>query len=182
MARMIINKSGNPVEFLSPGKADIRSLKVYFSPKQLGEGTPAPDNVRDIVGWDVVDVYNNRFLPKEYQEVEYLESTGTQYIELPFGFLDTDEVEIVGAEHTRGGDKYMISPIVWNNNKNRFAMVGGYSYKFRIGFGISPTTSAMQPDRVSDTLIHKWVYKNRLFSIQQFLHFLNHTIQRDVLV
>lgn len=71
---MIINKSGNPVEFLSPGKADIRSLKVYFSPKQLGEGTPAPDNVRDIVGWDEVDVYNNRLLPKEYQEVEYLYS------------------------------------------------------------------------------------------------------------
>ena len=56
LARMTLTKSGNFVDFLSPAKADIRSLKVYFSPKQLGEGTPSPDNVRDIVGWDSVKI------------------------------------------------------------------------------------------------------------------------------
>lgn len=31
-------------------------------------------------------------IPSEYQEVEYLESTGTQYIDLPFGFLVGNDV------------------------------------------------------------------------------------------
>ena len=108
-------------------------------------------------------------IPTEYQEVEYLESTGTQYIDLPFGFLDTDEVEIVAAEHTRDADKYMVCASVWNNDNNRFAMVGGLYNKFRVGFGPAGTTARMSPDVDSDTLIHKWVYADRLFTIDDGL-------------
>ena len=56
MARMIINKSGSFINFLSPEKANIRSLKVHFSPKQEGSGDPSPENVRPIGGRDSVTV------------------------------------------------------------------------------------------------------------------------------
>lgn len=54
---MTINKSGKIVDFLSAEKVNIRSLKVYFSPKQSGSGIPSPENVRPISGWDGVNVY-----------------------------------------------------------------------------------------------------------------------------
>ena len=280
---MTVKNQGELLQFLSAGDANISSCKVYFSPKQSGEGTPSPENVRPIEGWSGVEVthcgknlfngnvypkrwnndnwentntwrttdfilvkpntqysifyntppenlvlYTNTFdanmnciayttiqstittganakyitlcntansllpkidtlmfiegtqkpnsyipyqshaekeLPSEYQRVEYLESTGTQWIELPFGFLDTDEVEIKGAELTRGGDRYLVSPSVWNNHNNRFAMAGGLYKKFRAGFGNWSTVIKMSPDVDSDTLVHIWTYKNRKFSI-----------------
>jgi hypothetical protein len=51
-----VKYSGPIASFHCPTEATIRSLKVHFSPKQLGEGTPSPDNVREIVGWDGVEV------------------------------------------------------------------------------------------------------------------------------
>ena len=52
-----VKYSGPIASFHCPTEATIRSLKVHFSPKQLGEGTPSPENVREIVGWDGVEVY-----------------------------------------------------------------------------------------------------------------------------
>jgi len=49
-----VKYSGPVASFHCPTEATIRSLKVHFSPKQLGEGTPSPENVREIVGWDGV--------------------------------------------------------------------------------------------------------------------------------
>jgi len=49
-----VKYSGPVASFHCPTNADIRSLKVHFSPKQLGEGTPSPENVRPIEGWDGV--------------------------------------------------------------------------------------------------------------------------------
>ena len=56
MARLTVNKKGELIKFLSEGKANIRSCKVHFSPKQEGEGAPSPDNVRPIIGWTGVDI------------------------------------------------------------------------------------------------------------------------------
>lgn len=47
-----VKYSGPVASFHCPTEATIRSLKVHFSPKQLGEGTPSPDNVREIQGWN----------------------------------------------------------------------------------------------------------------------------------
>ncbi len=51
-----VKYTGPVASFHCPTEATIRSLKVHFSPKQLGSGTPSPDNVREIVGWDGVEV------------------------------------------------------------------------------------------------------------------------------
>lgn len=51
-----VKYSGPVASFHCPTNAKIRSLKVHFSPKQLGEGDPSPENVREIVGWDGVEV------------------------------------------------------------------------------------------------------------------------------
>jgi len=51
-----VKYSGPIASFHCPTSAEIRSLKVHFSPKQLGEGTPSPENIRPIEGWDGVEV------------------------------------------------------------------------------------------------------------------------------
>ena len=55
---MTITKEGTLASFYTVNKAPIKHLKVYFSPKQAGEGTPSPENVRPIEGWDSVDLYH----------------------------------------------------------------------------------------------------------------------------
>lgn len=48
---------GSVASFWSPKPAAIKSLKVYFEPKQAGEGDPSPDNVRPIEGWNGVETW-----------------------------------------------------------------------------------------------------------------------------
>ena len=104
-------------------------------------------------------------LPLEYQEVEYLESTGTQYIELDFGFDPTDKIETkFSITDTRTNDKYIVSPVEWNTNNNRFAM--GVHWVYAIGFGGANTsTTKFSPNMNNDGHIHEWHYSNRLFEI-----------------
>ena len=45
------------VNIISPNANNITSFKVYFNPKQEGTGDPSPENVREIVGWNGVEVY-----------------------------------------------------------------------------------------------------------------------------
>lgn len=52
-----VKYTGPVASFHCPTNAEIRSLKVHFSPKQLGEGDPSPENVRPIEGWDGVEQY-----------------------------------------------------------------------------------------------------------------------------
>lgn len=79
-----VKYSGPVASFHCPTNAEIRSLKVHFSPKQEGSGDPSPENVREIMGWDGVVVHNSQdyvSLPEEYQRVEWIKSTGSQYID-----------------------------------------------------------------------------------------------------
>ena len=57
MGSLTTSVSGSPASFLSPAEADIRSLKCYFEPVQAGTGDPSPDNVREISGWNAVNIY-----------------------------------------------------------------------------------------------------------------------------
>ena len=56
MGNVTAKTSGEIASFMSPAKTHIKSLKVHFSPKQLGTGNPSPENVREIEGWDGVEV------------------------------------------------------------------------------------------------------------------------------
>ena len=50
--------TGNPVSFTAKA-APLKQLKVAFSPVQTGTGDPSPDNVRPILGWDSLNVYDD---------------------------------------------------------------------------------------------------------------------------
>ena len=56
MGNLTAKTSGELASFMTPSMTNIKSLKVHFSPKQLGTGDPSPENVREIVGWDGVEV------------------------------------------------------------------------------------------------------------------------------
>lgn len=59
MGNVTAKTSGEIASFITPAKTNIKSLKVHFSPKQLGTGDPSPENVREIIGWDGINTYND---------------------------------------------------------------------------------------------------------------------------
>ena len=116
-------------------------------------------------------VYSRRQLMMEMRrpydaEIEYLESSGTQYINLPFGFDKTDEIYFsFSVKNTQTRDKYMNSPTSWNNNNNRFGMgVHNSLYTFAYGNQATGYTNLL-PSRANDGAIHNWVYKNYICSV-----------------
>ena len=116
-------------------------------------------------------VYGGEKLPYD-AEIEYLQSTGTQYINLSFGFAETDEVYTVFSVDTSMiSDKYMICPKRWCDNNNRFAMgVHDFNYlhaaAFTCAFGsVSTNSTSLNPLTLNDGEIHSWSYKNNYFSI-----------------
>lgn len=89
MGCLTAKASGSIASFISPTVTPIESARVYFSPTQLGEGTPSPENVREIVGRTSVElkqcgknlfdgeVLNARFKDVTIGEPIQIESTGT---------------------------------------------------------------------------------------------------------
>ena len=71
-----VKYTGPMASFHCPTNAEIRSLKVHFSPKQEGSGDPSPENVRQIVGWDGVEVQHKG---KNLYRSEYLTSSAATY-------------------------------------------------------------------------------------------------------
>ena len=137
-----VKYTGPVASFHCPTNAEIRSLKVHFSPKQEGSGDPSPENVRPIVGWDGVSVYdysntnaNTSFLPSEYQKVEYLESNGTQYIATSFA-PPVDATSKTVFQHTKiaSGDD-----MIWGYTKTGQASYLEFyaSYIFYATIGVS---------------------------------------------
>ena len=53
---MTITKEGALASFYTVNKAPIKHLRVYFSPKQAGSGDPSPSNVREINGWQGINI------------------------------------------------------------------------------------------------------------------------------
>ena len=112
--------------------------------------------------------YDDVVLPSEYQRVEYIESSGTQYIDLPYGFLPTDFVQIKSAIATsEGGENYMVTTRQWNTNNNRFAMAGIAKSNVS-GFGVaignkSTTDGELRGAFANDGNVHEFVYRDGLF-------------------
>ena len=107
---------------------------------------------------------DNLLPPAGYVWIDYAESDGSAYVELPFGFDKTDIVEFRGAILDTRSDKFLVSPNAWNNSNNRYAMCGLNGGKFAIAFG-SFTTSNTKFDVSKDDDFHTWIYKNVEFGI-----------------
>lgn len=99
-------------------------------------------------------------------EIEYIESTGNQYINLPFGFDKTDEIYTsFNVPSNLKSDKYMICPITWNNNNNRFGM-GNHTSMLTAAYGNRVTDNThLYPGTNADNIIHDWQYKDYVFSV-----------------
>lgn len=98
-------------------------------------------------------------------EIEYLQSSGTQYINLNFGFDKTDEVYTSFAILTTTSDKYINSPITWNNNNNCFGM-GYMNSGWACAYGnVSTSNTLLSPKTANDNNIHNWEYKNYTFNV-----------------
>lgn len=50
--------TGNPLTFITDVSKPLKSLLVPFLPVQSGSGDPSPENIRPIVAWDGVKVWN----------------------------------------------------------------------------------------------------------------------------
>ena len=117
-----IGGNANLVSFKSAARVPITSLRAHFLPTQEGSGDPSPSNVRAIQGWNAVEAYQDEvYLPKEYQRIEYLESSGTQYfvtnipiqapiiIESEQIFTSTSDQYLVGAAYDDNSIAYRSS-------------------------------------------------------------------------
>ena len=95
-------------------------------------------------------------------------------IDLPFGFDNTDEIITIASCDDVLNDKFVIAPSNWNNNRNRFALVGGPNpNNFGVGYGSTATTAPAVYWSTSiiqrDANFHTWIYKNYCFSIDNIL-------------
>ena len=86
MGNLTAKTSGEIASFMTPAKTNIKSLKVHFSPKQLGTGDPSPENVREIVGWDGVDLYYSGKNLFNLTAESFTSSTSYAYAPIPINF------------------------------------------------------------------------------------------------
>lgn len=144
---MTINKSGSFVNFLSPTKANIRSLKVHFSPKQEGSGDPSPENVRPINGHDSVTVHHcGKNLCTAATGTEMVEKWGTGNASRLYPFSNFTP----GQEYTLSAS--FTKPFVVTSNR-RLYLNGSQK--------ANTTSNAIfcgpNPDNPSNGVIHNWV-------------------------
>lgn len=93
-------------------------------------------------------------------EIEYLESSGTQYIDIPIDFMpSTDEIYAKFSENTNQNvDKYMISSFPWNTHGNKFGM-GIHNSVFTVAFDNKVTGATfLSPGTRNDGGFHTWEY------------------------
>lgn len=103
-------------------------------------------------------------------EVEYLESTGTQYIQLGFGFDPSDEIEAsFSIDTSEKNDKYMNASQSWNSGRT-FGMGVSGGGKLTMAFGNAASTSTvLVPVTINDGAIHTWKYVNMVCSVIDLL-------------
>lgn len=80
---VIVELTGiSPLILLNALEANLVSLTLYGKCEQSGSGTPSPTNVMPIIcNNGQIKVRNKSGLPLGYQAIEYVESSGTQYID-----------------------------------------------------------------------------------------------------
>ena len=109
-------------------------------------------------------------IPADCVEVDYIRSTGSQYVNLDFGFDPTDEIDAeFSVDISQTVDKYIVSPVRWNTSQNKFA-IGVHTAMLKgeycAAYGnIGTSYTVMKPDTVNDGRIHRWTYSSKVFSI-----------------
>lgn len=143
----------------------IEAMTTYANEVTGESDTTLSDAVRTLAdgyGGSEPD-YDDVTLPAEYQRVEYIESTGTQYITIPIGFYQTDEVHTVCSINTQSsGENSLIICSPYNNSNNRYAICAVRGRNFEVAFG-SVATTATGTSVANDGNMHNWEYKNRIF-------------------
>lgn len=107
-------------------------------------------------------------LPAGYTELEYIQSTGSQYINIPYYFSNTDEMyaKVAIDEVLSLDDKYFISPSQWNTNNNRFALGGFHKNRFTAAYGSFPTgNTKYTPLTGTNNAFHEYHYADKLFEM-----------------
>lgn len=115
-------------------------------------------------GW--VDV-EKRTMPSGYKQLLQVTSNGTAYIQLGFGFEETDEVAATfSVDTSQTTDKYIVCPQTWNSNNNRYGMgVHGGGY-YTGAFGNRSTGNTILTPRTSnDGELHNWTYAAATFAV-----------------
>lgn len=144
----------------------IEAMTTYANETTGASDTTLSDAVRTLVdgyGGGGEPDYDDVTLPVEYQRVEYIESTGTQYITVPIGFYPTDEVHTVCSINTQtSGENSLIICNPYNNSSNRYAICAVRGRNFQVAFG-SVATTGTGTNVANDGNIHNWEYKNRIF-------------------
>ena len=109
-------------------------------------------------------VWGGKALPYD-AEVEYLEGTGTQWIDTPITFKVTDEVYFKGALNELNFDKFVLAAEPWNDNNNRFSPLGFYSVLV-CAFGSYSTPITKFIPSIKDSEAHTITYKNKVFTME----------------
>lgn len=115
-------------------------------------------------GW--VDV-EKRTMPSGYKQLLQVTSNGTAYIQLSFGFEETDEVAATfSVDTSQTTDKYIVCPQTWNNNSNRYGMGvhGGGYYTGAFG-NLSTGNTILTPRTTNDGELHNWTYAAATFAV-----------------
>ena len=100
-------------------KAPIRSLKVAINATQSGSGTPAPDNIRPIIGWSGVNLYHNEVPMTNWYAIRQVvraglaptfypigteftvhKIVGSNTLDLTFRVVDHDKLMPTGLNHS----------------------------------------------------------------------------------
>ena len=148
------------VKFVDKNKSIIVEKKVI----QIGRREIFSSNGEDFV---LSDGGTFNVLKPNYTEIEYLEASGTQYINLGIVFNNTDECYAEVTMLTDVTDKFFISPSEWNNNNNRFALGGCFNGSFGIGYGsISTGNTKFTPTLEIDFEKHIFTYRDYIFRME----------------
>lgn len=123
MGNLIAKTSGEIATFMTPAKTNIKSLKIHFSPKQLGTGDPSPENVREIVGWDGVEAYND---PKYGGNIVWNQCFDLSTLKIGSGTsnnfnvtkLDTGFKVVTNTDISGSGSRVIYFTLKWNRIQN----------------------------------------------------------------
>lgn len=142
--------------------SDVSSTGTFIQ----AEGVTWPRGASGIpTGW--VDI-EKRTMPSGYKQLLQVTSNGTAYIQLSFGFEETDEVAATfSVDNTQSNDKYIVSSQTWNSNNNRYGLgqhLANHYYTPAFG-GVSTGQTCLTPLTANNGELHNWTYASHLFTL-----------------
>ena len=166
MGNLTAKTSGEIATFMTPAKTNIKSLKVHFSPKQLGTGDPSPENIREIVGWDGVETFGSgrnlideSFLSNadNYSNVGSYGYKYTDYIQLVpntkycFTWFDIDDSNMKECHlYVGGASEYIVDNGTHRQYPNGFTT----NDTGKVRFGINKSSYSTNQEALDDIFSH----------------------------